>query len=44
MNILFTKHFFVGFMVYNIPRVSVFGYFPLLYKVLMYRTNLLKQQ
>ena len=29
MNILFNKHFFVGFMVSEIPRVSVFGYFPL---------------
>ena len=31
MNILFIKIFFVGFMVSEIPRVSVFGYF-LLYK------------
>ena len=29
MNILFIKHFIVGFMVSEIPRVSVFGYFPL---------------
>ena len=29
MNILFNKHFFVGFMVSEIPKVSVFGYFPL---------------
>ena len=29
MNILFIKHFFVGFIVSEIPRVSVFGYFPL---------------
>ena len=29
MNILLNKHFFVGFMVSEIPRVSVFGYFPL---------------
>ena len=29
MNILFIKYFFVGFMVSEIPRVSVFGYFPL---------------
>ena len=28
MNILFIKHFFVGFMVSDIPRVSVFGYCP----------------
>ena len=26
MNILFITHFFAGFMVYEIPRVSVFGY------------------
>ena len=30
MNILFITHFCVGFMVSEIPRVSVFGYFPLL--------------
>ena len=29
MNMLFIKHFFVGFMVSKIPIVSVFGYFPL---------------
>ena len=29
MNILFINIFFVGFMVSEIPRVSVFGYFPL---------------
>ena len=29
MNIVFIKHFFVGFMVSEIPRVSVIGYFPL---------------
>ena len=28
MNILFIKHFFVGFMVSEIPGVSVFGHFP----------------
>ena len=28
MNVLFIKHFFVGFMVSEIPRVSVFGYCP----------------
>ena len=28
MNILFIKHFFVGFMVSDIPRVSVFGHCP----------------
>ena len=32
MNILLNKHFFIGFMVSDIPRVSVFGYFPLHYK------------
>ena len=31
MNILFIKPFFVGFIVSEIPRVSVFGYFPLYY-------------
>ena len=37
MNILFIKHFFVGFMVSEIPRVSVFGHctysvtFPYIY-------------
>ena len=30
MNILFINHFFVGFIVSEIPKVSVFGYFPLL--------------
>ena len=29
MNMLLIKHFCVGFMVSDIPRVSVFGYFPL---------------
>ena len=29
MNILFITSFYVGFMVSEIPRVSVFGYFPL---------------
>ena len=28
MNILFIKHFFVGFMVSEISRVSVFGHCP----------------
>ena len=28
MNILFIKHFFVGFMVSEIPRVSVFEHCP----------------
>ena len=28
MNILFIKHFFVEFMVSEIPRVSVFGHYP----------------
>ena len=28
MNILFIKHFCVGFMVSEIPRVSVFGHCP----------------
>ena len=29
MKMLLITHFFVGFMVSEIPRVSVFGYFPL---------------
>ena len=29
MNILFIKHFCVGFIVSEITRVSIFGYFPL---------------
>ena len=29
MNILFIKHFVVGFIDSEIRRVSVFGYFPL---------------
>ena len=28
MNILFIKHFFVGFMVSEIPRMSIFGHCP----------------
>ena len=28
MNILLIQHFFIGFVVSKIPRVSVFGYFP----------------
>ena len=35
MNI-FIKHFFVLFMVSEIPKVSVFGYFPL---YIFYNTN-----
>ena len=30
MNIVFIKHFFVGFIVSEIPRVSVFCCFPLI--------------
>ena len=30
MNILAIQHLFVGFMVFEIPRVSVFGYFTIL--------------
>ena len=39
MNILFIKHFFVGFIVSEIPRVSVYGHnpysvtFPYIYKL-----------
>ena len=36
MNILFIKHFFVGFMVSEIPRVSVFSYFHLYYTPIGY--------
>ena len=36
MNILYIKQFFVGFMVYEIPRVSVFGYFPLYIYIYIY--------
>ena len=39
MNILFIEHFVVGFMVSEIPRVSVFCYFPL---VMYTGTTLLK--
>ena len=28
MNILFNNTFFVGFMVSELPRVCVFGYYP----------------
>ena len=38
MNILLIKHFFVGFMVTEITRVSVFGYFPLLGALYQYHT------
>ena len=40
MNILLIKYFFVGFMVSEIPRVSVFGHclysvtFPYIYRIL----------
>ena len=30
MNILFIKYFFVGYMVSEIQRVSVFGHYPYL--------------
>ena len=36
MNILFITIFFIGFMVSEIPRVSVFGYFPLLYNIIYF--------
>ena len=43
MNILFIKHFFVGFIVSEIPRVSLLGYLPLrivmLYYVIGYNTT-----
>ena len=28
MNILFIKYFFIGFMVYEVPSVSIFGHCP----------------
>ena len=37
MNILFITIFVVGFMVFEIPRVSVFGYFPLYIYIYIYR-------
>ena len=36
MDMLFIKHFFVGFMVSEITRVSVFGYFPLLECIILF--------
>ena len=33
MNILFNKHFFVGFMVYEIPRVSEMVIWVLFYSL-----------
>ena len=39
MNILFNKHFFLGFMITESVRIlapSVFGYFPLYIFVLSY--------
>ena len=39
MNIVFIKHFFEGFMVSEIHRVSVFGHFP--YSVIFHYTLLL---
>ena len=36
MNILYINIFFVGFMVSEIPRVSVFGYFPLRIYLFLY--------
>ena len=38
MNILFITHFFEGFMVSEIPKVSVFDYFPL-YIICIYLTT-----
>ena len=37
MNILLIKHFFVGFMVSEITRVSVFDYFPIIYPTPTYK-------
>ena len=43
MNILFINIFLVGFMVSEIPRVSVFGYFPLsryIHIIVIFKFNL----
>ena len=37
MNIVFIKNVYVGFIVYQIPRVSVFGYFPLYIYIIIIR-------
>ena len=34
MNILFIKNIFIGFMVSEIQRVSVFDYIPLHFKII----------
>ena len=36
MNMLFITYFFVGFNVSEIPKVSVFGYFPLYIYIYIY--------
>ena len=40
MNILFIKTICVGFIVSEIPIVSVFGYFPLYYSTIHYSIEL----
>ena len=39
MNIVFIKHLFVGCVVPEIPRVSVFGYFPLIIAIFVININ-----
>ena len=39
MNILFIQYFLVVFMVSEIPRVSVFGYFPLIPYLCLFRDS-----
>ena len=40
MNILFITIFVVGCMVSEIPRLSVFGYFPLYIYIYIYTENI----
>ena len=42
MNILSIKHYFVGFMVSEIPRVIIFGYF-LIYQYVSFSVIALKK-
>ena len=44
MNILVIKHFFVGFVVSEIPRVSVFGHCPYSVTFPYHTTQLQKHQ
>ena len=40
MHILFIKHFFVGFMISEITRMSVFGNFPYISLNTLFMLNL----